>query len=164
MRELSVKVSAMLDASPEAVYATIADYRQGHPAILPEKYLYDLQVEKGGYGAGTVIRFRSRILGVEQSFHHQVSEPTPGKVLVEQDVEQPRVTTTFTVLPAEQGKKAHVEIATMMAVSPGFKGLIERLLVPGALLPVYREELRLLGAVAGQRTTLSSGTAGNQPG
>ena len=97
MGQIRVKATEVLDARPEDVYSTIADYRKAHPRILPKENLYDLQVEEGGYGAGTIIRFKSRILGVEQSFHHRVSEPEPGRVLVEQDIDAVQnVTTTFT--------------------------------------------------------------------
>ena len=97
MGQIKVKAEEVLDARPEDVYATIADYRKGHPSILPKESLYDLQVEEGGYGAGTIIRFKSRILGVEQSFHHRVSEPEPGRVLVEQDIDtKQNLATTFT--------------------------------------------------------------------
>lgn len=81
MGQFKVKAAAILDARPEDVYATIADYHEGHPSILPKESLYDLRVEQGGYGAGTVVRFKARALGVEQTFHHRVSEPEPGRVL-----------------------------------------------------------------------------------
>lgn len=51
----TTKAAAILDARPEDVYATSADYQHGHPNILPKESLYDLQVERGGYGAGTII-------------------------------------------------------------------------------------------------------------
>ena len=154
MRKFKVKAEAVLDARPEDVYATIADYRKGHPSILPKESLYDLQVEEGGYGAGTIIRFKSRILGVEQSFHHRVSEPEPGKVLVEQDIDTVQnVTTTFTVIPVEQGQKSHVEISTTMNTSPGLKGFVERVVVSIFNPPIYRKELKLLESVAQKRRT-----------
>ncbi len=68
MGQITVKAEAVLEAPTEAVYATIADYRQGHPNILP-KELYDVRVEQGGSGAGTIYRFKMRVLGVEQSFY-----------------------------------------------------------------------------------------------
>ena len=103
MGQIKAKVAAVLEARPEDVYATIADYRQGHPNILPKESLYDLQVEQGGYGAGTIIRFKARVLGVEQSFYHRVSEPEPGRVLVEQDIDSVQnLATTFTVIPLER--------------------------------------------------------------
>ena len=104
MGQVKVKAAEVLDARPEDVYATIVDYRKEHPRILPKENLYDLQVEEGGYGAGTIIRFKSRILGVEQSFRHRVSEPEPVKVLVEQDIDtKQNLATTFTVIPVEEG-------------------------------------------------------------
>jgi hypothetical protein len=153
MGQVKAKAAAILDARPEDVYATIADYRQGHPNILP-KEMYDLQVEQGGYGAGTIIRFKSRILGVEQSFHHRVTEPEPGKVLVEQDIDSvQQESNTFTVIPLEQGRKSHVEIATTMNASPGLKGFVERIVFLLVLPPIYRKELKQLEAVAQKRGT-----------
>ncbi|MBV9708154.1 MAG: SRPBCC family protein [Chloroflexi bacterium] len=153
MGQIKAKAAAILEAHPEDVYATIADYRQGHPNILP-KEMYDLQVEQGGYGAGTIIRFKSRILGVEQSLHHRVSEPEPSKVLVEQDIDSVQEeTNTFTVTPLEQGQKSRVEIVTTMNASPGLKGFVERLVFLLVLPPIYHKELRLLEAVAQKRGT-----------
>jgi len=154
MGQIKVKAKAVLDARPEDVYATIADYRKGHPSILPKGSFYDLQVEEGGYGAGTVMRFKTRVLGVEQSFHHRVSEPEPGRVLVEQDIDSiQNVTTTFTVIPVEQGQKSHVEISTTMNTSPGLKGLVERVVVSLFNPSIYRKELKLLETVAKKRET-----------
>lgn len=155
MKQIEAQSTAVLDARPEDVYATIADYRQGHPNILPKRNLYDLQVEEGGYGAGTTIRFKSRMYGNEQSFYQRVSEPEPGRVLVEQDIDSPRnEASIFTVLPVEQGRKAQVTIATTMNSSRGLTGVIERSIVPPALRRIYREELRLLEAAAQKRGTL----------
>jgi len=152
MGQISTQVTDILAARPGDVYATIADYRVGHPSILP-KELYDLRVEQGGQGAGTIIRFKSRLLGVEQAFHHRVSEPDPGRVLVEQDIEPGRdLATTFTVTPLEGGKKSQVEIRTTLNASPGFAGLVERLLIPLINPPIYRKELKLLETVAQRRS------------
>lgn len=154
MRQIKVKVEAVLDARPADVYATIADYRKGHPSILPKESYYDLQVEEGGYGAGTIMSFKARVLGVEQSFRQRVSEPEPGKVLVEQDIDTVQnVTTTFTVIPVEQGQKSHVEISAMMNTSPGLKGFVERVVVSIFNPPIYRKELKLLEYVAQKKET-----------
>ncbi len=152
MRQIHVKAAAVLDARPEDVYATIADYRNGHPQILPNESLYDLQVEQGGYGADTVIHFKAKVLGVERAMYQRVSEPEPGRVLVEQDIDSPQnIVTTFTVTPVEQAQKSHVEIATTMNASPGLTGLIESIVVPLVNPPVYRKELKQLEAVAQKR-------------
>jgi hypothetical protein len=154
MGQITVRAAAVLDARPGDVYATIADYQHAHPDILPKESLYDLQVEQGGYGAGTMIRFKMKVLGVEQSFYQRVSEPEPGRVLVEQDIDSVQnVMTTFTVTPVEHEQKSHVEISTMMNTSPGFKGFMERIIVPIINRQVYRKELRLLEAVAQKRST-----------
>ena len=154
MGQIKVKAEAVLDARPEDVYATIADYRKGHPSILPKENLYDLLVEEGGYGAGTIIRFKSRILGVEQSFRHRVSEPEPGRVLVEQDIDTVQnLATTFTVIPVEEGQKSQVEISTTMNASPGIRGFVERVVLSIFNPRIYRKELKLLEAVAQKRHT-----------
>jgi Polyketide cyclase / dehydrase and lipid transport len=154
MGQIKVKAEAVLDARPEAVYATISDYRKGHPSILPKKSLYDLQVEEGGYGAGTIIRFKARVLGTVQSFHQRVSEPDPGRVLVEHDIDTVQnVITTFTVIPVEQGQKSHVEISTTMNASPGLKGVVERVVVPIINSSIYHKELKLLESVAQKKET-----------
>lgn len=153
MGQIEVKAEAILDARPEDVYATIADYREGHPSILPKKSLYDLRVEEGGYGAGTIIRFKSRVLGVEQSFYQRVSEPEPGEVLVEQDIDTiQNFVTTFTVIPVGEGQKSLVKISTTLNASPGIKGFVERVVV--SIFPrIYRKELKILEAVAQKRET-----------
>ena len=152
MGQIQAKAAAVLNARPEDVYATIADYRQGHPSILPRKNLYDLRVEQGGYGAGTIHRFKARVLGVEQSFYQIVSEPEPGRVLVERDIDSVQnLATTFTVIPLEQGKKSHVEISTTMNASPGLKGILERVILQMVNPSIYRKELKLLEAVAQKR-------------
>jgi hypothetical protein len=152
MKQIKTQASAILNTSAEDAYATIADYHQGHPAILPAKNLYDLRVEQGGYGAGTIIRFKARTLGVEQAFHHIVSEPEPGRRIVEEDIDSiQHLATTFTVTPVEQGKKSHVEISTVMNASPGFNGLIERLVLHFVNPAIYRKELKLLESVAQRR-------------
>jgi hypothetical protein len=152
MRQVKVKVTDVLKARPEDVYATIADYRQGHPYIIPQENLYDLQVEQGGYGEGTIIRFKSRMLGTEQSHRQRISEPEPGRVLVEQEIDAVQnVTDTFTVIPLEQGQKTHIEISVAMDVSSGFKGFIERIAVLSIFPSMLRKELKLLEAVAQKR-------------
>ena len=48
--------SAQIRAPGRIVYSLIADYRNGHPRILPPRYYPPpLEVERGGVGAGTAI-------------------------------------------------------------------------------------------------------------
>jgi len=153
MGPIHVKANAVLNAHAEDVYATIADYRHGHPSILPEGF-HDLQVEQGGYGEGTIIRFKMKVLGVEQAFHQRVSEPEPGRVLVEQDINSAQnVITTFIVTSVENDQKSRVEIDTTMNASPGLAGIVERIIIPIINPQLYAKELKLLEAVAQKKKT-----------
>ena len=106
--------------------------------------------------------FKSRVLGVEQSFHQRVSEPEPGRVLVEQDIDSVQnVTTTFRVIPVEQGQKSHVEISTMINASPGLKGFVERVVLSIFNPKIYRKELKLLEAVAQMVVSAKSERSGS---
>ena len=155
MKQLKVMASDILDAKPEDVYTTIADYKNGHPRIVPKENFYDMRVEQGGYGEGTIIRFKMKVLGVEQEMYQRVTEPEPGRVIVEQDIDAPRhVVTTFTVTPVEEGKKARVEIVSTMNVSPGLQGVVERIVIPMINPRLYRKELKQLEAVAREVKTV----------
>jgi hypothetical protein len=138
--------TAVVPASPQITYSIIADYVNGHPRIVPEKVFSNMQVESGGYGAGTRIRFDMRVLGRTHTLRAAIIEPEPGRVLVETDLDTGTVT-TFTVEPDSSGKAARVTIHTKMAV-PGFAGWVQRWLVPRLLRPIYQEELRNLAALA----------------
>lgn len=149
MSQLKISASAIIDAHADNIYSIIADYRHGHPQIIPPEYMYDLQVEKGGYGAGTTIRFKMKVLGVEQSLYQRVSEPEPGRVLVEQDVDSSQSEiTTFTVDPIEQGQKSHVQISTVLNLPSGITGAIQKWLLSMIIPQIYKEELKLLEGVA----------------
>jgi hypothetical protein len=141
-----ITASARIDAAPKRVYNVIADYCNGHPRILPKQFS-DLVVERGGFGAGTVIRFRMRVGGRLQTFRAAVTEPDPGRVLVETSLEGRLAVTTFTVSEADGGQASVVNIATDLPVRFGPLGAIERFLTTRALQALYHEELRLLAAV-----------------
>src|SRR6266403_913529 len=98
MKTCRVTTSAIIPAPAKQLYAIIADYRNGHPHIIPKPYFTYLEVEQGGIGAGTIIRFQMRVLGRTQNFRAVVTEPDPGRVLVETNNGGESVT-TFTVDP-----------------------------------------------------------------
>ena len=91
----------MISAPPDKVYAVLADYHEGHPNVLPKRYFKSLIVEQGGKGAGTVIHVQLSVMGVRRESHMRVSEPEPGRVLTETDLETGLVT-SFIVSPAPQ--------------------------------------------------------------
>ena len=80
-----VSKSAEIGAPADRLYGIIADYRNGHPRILPPAFT-ELTVEAGGVGAGTRIRVGMRMLGRVMTFPAEVSEPDPGRVLVERNL------------------------------------------------------------------------------
>ena len=71
MPPLHVSAERTVPAPAAAVYALLADYRAGHPRILPPAFS-DLTVLQGGTGAGTVIRFALRLAGRKQEVEARV--------------------------------------------------------------------------------------------
>lgn len=138
--------SALISAPSQDLYGIIADYRQWHPKILPTPPFVDLVVEKGGVGAGTEFLSRMKVLGQIQTFRGVVTEPEPGRVLME--TTDTGYITTFTVDPRDNGTQAYVTITTEMTGRSGPLGAIERWLVSRMLQPVYVRELDKLAAVA----------------
>jgi hypothetical protein len=138
--------SALIQAPARELYAIIADYHHGHPQILPQPPFVSLAVEQGGVGAGTVIQVEMRVLGRRQTFRAVVTEPEPGRVLVEtNDI---GYVTTFTVDPRAEGRQAYVTIATELTGRAGLLGTLERWFVTRLMRPVYVKELEQLAAVA----------------
>lgn len=142
-----LSASATIQAPPPVLYSLIADYREGHPRIIPRPPFVSLDVEEGGTGAGTVIRVGMKVLGSLQSYRAWITEPEPGRVLVE--TSDTGYVTSFTVDPGEDGRSARVTISTDLSARRGLSGVLERLLMPRLLRPVFVEELRLLAAAAG---------------
>ncbi len=144
MSEIRVEVSAHIPAPPTVVYGILADYRVGHPGILPPEYFRDFTVEEGGVGAGTIIRFRMVGLGASRTTRGRVEEPEPGRVLVERYDETGAVT-RFTVNPEAAGSR--VTFTTVWNAG-GLRGLVERLMAPPFLRRVYASELANLARAA----------------
>lgn len=142
-----ISASADVAAPPAAVYGLIADYERGHPRILPPKYFRNLQVERGGRGAGTIIRFEMRVLGKTRTVRGEVSEPVPGRVIAEK-YPADNTETTFTLVPTVEGASTRVTITTDLPVHDGIVGRLERFLTTKLLHRIYREELALPASVA----------------
>lgn len=143
MSEIRVEASDVINAKPEDVYAVISDYRIGHPAILPKPYFTGLVVEEGGQGAGSILRTSMSIFGQEFHYHQIVSEPEPGRILVETDVNTGQWS-SFTLEPLNSGSQTRVTITAAFPASSGFKGLMERLFNPMITRRIFQQELRNL--------------------
>lgn len=143
MSKIHAEATQVINARPEEIYEVIADYREGHPAILPKAYFRDLVIEQGGRGAGTVVRFETVVWGAKTKYHSIVSEPEPGRVLVETELEQDLVT-TFALEPLNGGTQTQLTITTDFASSPGLKGFIEKLTAPSLMRSIYKKEMQQL--------------------
>jgi hypothetical protein len=142
-----VSASATIPARRERVYSLIANYNDGHPRILPRQFT-SLVVEQGGVGAGTIIRFQRSVFGKKQAFRAVITEPQPGRVLVETDLDANGAVTTFTVDPGGAPADSRVTISTELRVQSGFLGKIEKTLSTLLLRPMYVQELENLARVA----------------
>lgn len=141
-----ITASAIIPARRERVYSLLANYNDGHPRILPKQFS-NLVIEQGGIGTGTVIRFDMSFLGKKQPFRAAITEPEPGRVLVETYFDNGAVT-TFTIDPGSAPADSRVTISTELPVRAGFPGKIERALSTLLLRPIYRKELENLARVA----------------
>lgn len=148
MPDIFISESREIAAPAARLYGLIADYREGHPRILPPQYFAFLEVEEGGVGAGTRIRFAMRAFGKLNHARAVVTEPVPGRDLVE-TIPEGGIVTTFRVEPLGEAR-ARVTITTAYA-KPGLAGWIERLVGTRYLRRVYVAELAQLERVALER-------------
>jgi uncharacterized protein YndB with AHSA1/START domain len=133
-----------IDAPADKVYRYLADM-QLHSRFLPPPF-YDIQVEEGGTGAGSVVRFKINFAGGVRELRMQITEPEPGRTLVQTDTGSSGLVTTFTVTP--QGGQALVNITSSFHNETGVAGFVERIIAPRRLHRVYVTELARLDAYA----------------
>ena len=140
--------SSRIEAPSALVYSIIADYNQHHPRIVPPEYFKSLKVEEGGIGAGTRIHVTMRVMGNTITFRHIISEPEPGRVLVESDPDGGSAT-TFTVDPIDSGTATLLTITTDFTTQrSGLLGRLERFLTIRTLQRIYKKEIALIGKYA----------------
>jgi hypothetical protein len=156
MTRIEVGAEAVIDAPAAEVYAVLADYRVGHPAILPRPAFARLDVVHGGYGAGTIFELEMNALGKTQTSRQEVLEPEPGRVLMERGLDID-LETTFTVTPTGDGRRSLVVIRTSLAGRDGIAGRIEGFVTRQFLKPLYRKELAQLNAYVSAGQAIASG-------
>lgn len=129
-------VERLMPVAPATVYHCIADYREHHRpgGFLPPAF-EQLEITRGGVGAGTEYRFVMILGGKRRVVHTRVSEPVPGHTLVETS---PGIETTFTVDPIPYG--ARVRFDTVLD-EPGLQGILTRMFAPRMLASIYEDEL-----------------------
>jgi len=161
MSQIHVEASRVIEAPPQDVYAILADYHRHHPAILPKPYFAALTIEEGGQGAGTVIRVRMKVFGVQSVYRMTVTEPEPGRVLQEADPDA-GILTTFTVDALAGGQESQLTIATAVRASRGVSGFFERLLNPPVMRRIFKKQLAQIAAYAREHPELGSQSAANR--
>jgi uncharacterized protein YndB with AHSA1/START domain len=135
-----------IDAPADEVYSYLADQHQ-HQQFLPPA-VSDFQIEEGGVGAGSITTFKVTAGGRTRSYRTVLSEPVPGRTLVESDTRSSLVT-TFTVTP--QGGKSLVNITTSWDGASGVGGFFERTFAPRAMRAIFLDELDRLNKYATER-------------
>ncbi len=144
MVQIRIAADGVVQAPAERVYGILADYERHHPKILPPAFT-DFQVETGGVGEGTVIRYTVKAGGRARTARQRVTEPQPGRILREADFDDSAVT-IFTVTP--DGDQTHVHIETTYTGMRGPLGALERILAPRVLGKLYADELSRLNRYA----------------
>jgi hypothetical protein len=142
--------SRLISAPAPALYAIVADYRTGHPLILPTQYFRHFEVEQGGFGAGTRVSFETTVAGTHRRYHQEVREPEPGHILQEVELTGDLVTTfTFTSVNDQQTR---VSIETESSTErTGWLGQVEAQVTRVLSRRVAARELAQLETVAHQR-------------
>ena len=143
MAKVVASAERSIDAPADEVYSYLADMNQ-HQRFPPPAFS-DFQVEQGGVGAGTVTSFKVTAGGRTRSYHMQITEPVPGRTLVETDTGSSLVT-TYNVTP--QGDKSAVSITTSWDGASGVGGFFERTFAPRALRTLYVDALNRLNTYA----------------
>jgi uncharacterized protein YndB with AHSA1/START domain len=141
---IEVTAERAIEVPPAVVYGCIADMRAHHPNFLPPAFT-DFEIEEGGVGAGTIVRFKVGAGGRKRAYRMRVDEPEPGRVLTESDTESSLVT-TWTLTPHDDGTL--VQIATRWQGAGGIGGFFERMFAPRVMRGIYVDELARLDAYA----------------
>lgn len=136
-------IEQRMDVPADVVYHCLVDYREHHRpgGFLPPAFS-NQDIERGGVGDGTELRYDLTLGGRRREVRASVREAVAGRQIVESG---PGLETTMTVDPLEDG--THVRFETEID-QPGMSGLVGRLFAARLLVPIYRDELRRLEGYA----------------
>ena len=133
----------VINGPAQVIYHLIADYREHHrpEGFLPSAFS-DQEILEGGIGAGTVLRYTLTAGGRARGITARVTEPEPGRTLMEL---APGIETTVTIEPVAD--RTRVRFDTIL-VEAGVTGLLTRLFAGRLLRPIYGDELDRLEHMA----------------
>ena len=143
MTTAHAEYTMLIQASPATVYSILTDYHKAHPAILPKQYFKEILVKKGGQGAGTEFHLTMEIFGAKRNYDMTVSEPEPGRMLVEMDPVS-GTTTYFVVDPTANPQECRMTIKSDATLSKGLAGWFEKLMYVPISKHIYKQELQIL--------------------
>lgn len=124
----------IVEAEPERVYDSLADYAGTRGRVLPAEFS-EYEVREGGKGAGTLVHWKLQATSKRiRDCLFDVTAPTPGQ-LVETDRNSTLVT-TWTVTPAGEGR-SKVVVGTTWQGASGIGGFFERAFAPKGLSRIY---------------------------
>lgn len=152
MGTIRIVAEREVSAPADVVYGYLADMGEHHPRFLPDAFS-GFEVESGGVGEGTIVKFTVAAGGRRRDYRMRVSETDPGRLLTESDTMSSLVT-TFAVTPRD--RSCLVRIETTWQGASGVGGFFERLFAPRVMRAIYVDELERLNAYALER----SGRAG----
>ena len=138
MARVQVRAEKLVAAPADAVYRVLADYSTHHPRIMPPEHFSNLEVESGGVGEGTVFHITTRVAGKRERLHMRVTEPQPGSVLWETNLDT-GVVTEFRV--SGNGSQATLVRMSSEWEAHGLKGWLDRLLAPRLMHRLFAEQL-----------------------
>ena len=136
MGQVSAASTILIDATPEAVLAAVADYQTVRPKILSSNYS-GYQVLEGGQGAGTVATWKLQATK-KRSREVKATVDVAGKSVIEKDANSSMVT-NWTVAPAGTGST--VTVKTSWTGAGGVKGFFEKTFAPLGLRKIQDEVL-----------------------
>ena len=139
MGQVSASSTVLINATPDAVLAAVADYQTMRPKILSSHYS-GYQVLEGGQGEGTVATWKlrateSRVRDVKASVD------VAGHSVIEKDANSTMVT-TWTIAPAGAGST--VTTKTTWTGAGGVKGFFEKTFAPLGLRKIQAQVLENL--------------------
>ncbi len=139
MGQVSASSTILINATPDAVLAAVADYNVVRPKILSPQYS-EYKVLQGGVGAGTVATWKlqatkSRVRTV------QASVDIAGHTVIEKDANSSMVT-NWTVAPAGPGSS--VTVKTSWNGAGGIGGFFEKTFAPLGLKKIQGQVLENL--------------------
>jgi hypothetical protein len=144
MAQVEATTQREIKASPETVFDTLADYKEGRPALLPEHFS-EYEVREGGDGAGTLVHWKLQATSKRvRDCLLEVTEPSEGE-LVERDRNSSMVT-TWRVTPGSAAGTARVTVTTVWNGAGGIGGFFERTFAPKGLARIYDGVLTRLAA------------------